>query len=157
MQNELVSKRVLLISTDSKGWSTECSVTMKAGIGAGCLIFSYIRLVGYSTSCSLCIASLEHGWKEVLAQKREKTSCFQGWRDHGIHLSKLLEKDASRGIIPLWDHREVLMVLQRPLLIPPIQTSSHTKYILLRIYRHTSVKTMYFLSAMKTSWSQRQC
>lgn len=91
--------------------------------------------MGYSTSCSLCFSSLQYGWKEVLAQKAEKTSGFQGWKDHGIDLSKLLEKEASWGIIPLWDYREVLMVcrdycqflqLRRVLLIIAISSSGYT-------------------------------
>lgn len=70
-------------------------MAMKASIGAGHLILSYISLMGYSTSCSSGIASVQYGWKEVLAQKIEKTSGFQSWKDHGIDLSKLLEKYAS--------------------------------------------------------------
>lgn len=82
-------------------------------------------------------------------QKTEKTSGFQSWKDHGIDLSKLLGKKCivrhhySLGLQRSADG------LQRPLLIPPAQKSSpHNKYILLRIYRHTSVETMHFLSAV---------
>ena len=81
--------------------------------------------MGYSTSCSLCIASLQYGWKEVLAQKIEKASGFLCWKDKGMQLSKrllgkrcIMKHHPSLGLLRTAD------ALQRPPLIPPAQKSA---------------------------------
>lgn len=81
--------------------------------------------MGCSTGCSSCVASLQYGCKEVLAQKTEKVSGFLGWKDNGMHLSKLL-----LGKRCIMKHHSFLGLqrsadaLQRPLLIPPAQKSA---------------------------------
>ena len=81
--------------------------------------------MGYSTSCSLCIASLQYGWKEVLAQKIEKASGFLGWKDKGMQLSKrLLGKRCIMKHHPSLGLPRTADALQRPPLIPPAQKSA---------------------------------